>query len=137
MSERATLLNSISEEEQWQVTAYLIAISPQLQRAKQQASKQKQEAAQCLECLKAMQPDLGAPFDRVRAQQLVQKKCTECHGLENIENSPPDSMAGSKALVARMVGEGFTANDDEIKLIVRYLTEKYATRKPKQNPVQP
>ena len=133
MSERAALFNPISEEEQWQVTAYLIAVSPQIQRAKQQANKQKQDAALCLNCLKNIRPDPGAPFDRVRARQLVQKKCTECHSLEKIDNSPPGSLAGSKALVARMVDEGFTASDEEIKLIVRFLTEKYA----KQKPVQP
>ena len=39
MANRADIFNPITQEEQWQVTAYLIAISPDLQRSAEQKSK--------------------------------------------------------------------------------------------------
>ena len=40
MADRTTLVDPLDEEEQWQVTAYLVALSPQLQQSVQQLREQ-------------------------------------------------------------------------------------------------
>lgn len=114
----------IRTDEEWTTTAWLIAISPHLQRARREEKKQEATVALSRENLQSVDLKEDAQFDRTRAEALVKTKCTQCHGLEEIENSPPRSLADAKVLVSRMIDEGFTAPDDEIRLIVQFLADK-------------
>jgi len=128
MGERSHSVKPITETEEWQVTAYLIAVSPHLQAARQKQKKRENDAQRCRNCLDKINPvDVGR-IDEVRAAQLVRTKCAQCHGLENLERTPPRSFDDAKRLVGRMIEEGFTATDEEIRLIVLYLAEKYGRR---------
>jgi mono/diheme cytochrome c family protein len=69
-----------------------------------------------------------AAYDAVRAKQIFDTKCSECHALELVEKKPPGSEDAARALVARMVDEGLVAKEDELAQIARHLIETYATK---------
>lgn len=128
MADRTTLFNPLDEAEQWQVTAYLVAISPQLQqsaqqmRAEEESRQQSQQAAQAITKEKAQL----AALDPTRAKQLFERKCSECHRLEVLDTASITSQNDAQDLVARMVEEGLTATEEELGQIVQYLTTAYA-----------
>ena len=140
MAERSSFLSPISEDEEWHVTAYLIAISPELQRSVRERRVQQQqgeESARAVEHLAeqaaAEAAALGAPdqapaeeYDEQRARGLYESRCSLCHSLENVENAPPGSEEETRAVVARMVGYGLSGTEEELSLIIRYVTETYA-----------
>jgi len=126
MAKRSLSVDPITATEEWQVTAYLIAVSPRLQSARENQKEQQDDAQRCRNCLDRIHSDDLERFDRDKAAQLVQQKCTQCHGLDRLESAPPGSFEESKQLIGRMIDEGFTASEDEIRLIVFHLTRKYA-----------
>ncbi len=128
MADRTTTLNPIEPDEQWQVTAYLVAISPQLQKSARQlsdAGDRRDAARQAAQATGENQAEPAA-YDSVSAQQLFQAKCAQCHDAALVAAAPPASEQEARDLVTRMVEEGLEATGEEIAQIVRYLTESYA-----------
>ncbi|MGI6420002.1 MAG: FAD-dependent oxidoreductase [Thermoguttaceae bacterium] len=128
MADRTTLLDPLDEEKQWQVTAYLVALSPQLQQSAQQMRRQEERRAETKQAAATMAGGGVEPaaYDAAEAKRLFETRCSECHKLTLVESNPPDSADAARGLVVRMVDEGLTASEDELALIVRYLTETYA-----------
>lgn len=129
MASRSTILNPISDTEQWQVTAYLIAISPTLQRTlrqkrdlDQQTAASQQAARMAVGKMQAMADD----FNVEAARELFQTRCSQCHSPVLVEGKPPGSMDEALQLVTRMVRNGLRGTDEELATIVRYLTVTYA-----------
>jgi len=128
MAERTTLANALGEQEQRQVTAYLVAISPQLQRSAQEMRDEEEKGNKAKAAMQAV-TDEGAPaaaFDLERARGLFQMKCSKCHSPKFVEASPPTSPDEARELVARMVEQGLTGSEDELAQIVRYLIVTHA-----------
>jgi len=130
MAGRSVILNPISEPEELAVTAYLIAISPQLQRAVKQQRAQTLIAEQTRDTAAritgvasaATRPrSAAAPSDLARARRVYQSKCVQCHSLGAVEAAPPVSEQQARTLVARMVQNGLTASEEELDLLVRNL----------------
>jgi len=112
------------------VTAYLVALSPQLQQSAQRLREQAQRrdgARQAAESLAAKPAD-AAPHDAAQAKQLFETKCSECHATDEVDKEPPASEDAARDLVKRMVEEGLTADEKELAQIVRYLTETYVKK---------
>jgi rubredoxin/mono/diheme cytochrome c family protein len=129
MADRTTVWNPIGNREQWQVTAYLIAMSPRLQRSTQQlrdAQQRRSEAQKAATTVAAAGPAESSPYDPAAAKRLFETKCSQCHPTSLIGDAPPNSNSAARQLVTRMVGEGLEATDQELSQIVRYLTEVYA-----------
>ena len=133
MANRSTILNPISDTEQWQVTAYLIAISPTLQRTLRMKRDLDQKAAESQQAVmsvgKAMQEEgmsMTGDFDVDAARELFQTRCSQCHSPVLVEGKPPASGDAALQLVTRMVRNGLQATDMELATIVRYLTVTYA-----------
>lgn len=130
MADRSTLLSPITEEQQWQVTAYLIAISPELQRSARERRAQQQEAEQsqaaATEAMAATDEG-GTPreFDADQAKQLYDTQCSLCHPVAVVEAAPPRTEDEVKTLVARMVSNGMSASEGELELIVEYLKRTF------------
>ena len=127
MARRSTVLNVISEQEQWQVTAYLVAISPTLQRtARMQRQKKLQEAESQTAMQKAtarlqIPAATTLPFDLAAAQKLFLSRCSQCHSPLQVESAPPRSTKAVTQLISRMVRNGLRASNEELAQIVRYL----------------
>ncbi len=123
MAERS-VFTPISEQEQWFVAAYLIAISPELQQGvKNKLVTQAQEGA----TIDAATLEVGAtkPFDLSVTQKVFESTCSQCHGLNNVDKTPPKSARQAGGLVARMVSNGLHAPQDDLEQIVFYLTKTY------------
>lgn len=94
MAERSVFI-PISNDEQWRVGTYLIAISPDLQKGFKEKKQQENEAAKSKQAIAAVSKpavDIGLKeFDVNVAKQTFEATCTQCHGLKNVEKSPPGS----------------------------------------------
>ncbi len=129
MAERA-VFNPISDEEQWRVATYLIAISPELQKTFKEKRTQdivatKSKAA--VEGLNLSSLNIeGKTFDLDASRRTFEATCTQCHKLSNVEKSPPSSPQDVRDLVARMVDNGLEAPEEDLQQIVFYLTRTYA-----------
>lgn len=129
MAERA-VFDPISDTEQWHAAAYLVAISPDLQKAMQ--LKRQQQLTQISPDVVKTPPlrvKAGAaarePFDLAQAKAVFESTCNGCHSLTNVENSPPNSEAEARELVARMVENGLNAEQRRLQQIVFYLAKTY------------
>jgi mono/diheme cytochrome c family protein len=128
MADRAELLKPLSEDEQWKVTAYLVALSPQLQLSARQlrdAQDRRDEAKQAAAAVTNQSAEEAA-YDPAAAQALFEAKCSQCHKTKLVSTFTLKSEDDSRELVGRMVDEGLEASEAELTLIVRYLTETHA-----------
>lgn len=126
MAERSTVLNPITETDVNLVTAYLIAITPTLQRTAQLKREQSLRADSSMQAVQdAMHSDPEMAYEASAAQRLFETKCSQCHSPTFVETSPPDSDEAAAALVGRMVTNGLFATETELAWIIRYITETY------------
>ena len=136
MAERSALAEPITENEQWYVTAYLVAISPELQKSvmtKRQEDIQVQQAKAAVQLVStAIQTEvtsveeIGKGFDLAATKEVFEATCSQCHSLGNVEKSPPVSEEDAANLVDRMIDNGLKVTDEEFEQIVFYLTKTYA-----------
>jgi cytochrome c553 len=128
MANRSTILNPITEDDQWFVTAYLIAVSPTLQQTLKERRKMETRA---IESQTNMQSAMNlseiedADYEHAAAEKLFKQKCSQCHDHRQVEQAPPATKADVLALVQRMVGNGLAASEAELGAIIRYLTVTY------------
>ena len=137
MADRSTILNPITEEEQWRVTAYLVAISPtlqqtaKLQREQQLGNIEAQQVAQGAgEIVDDEARAASIPYDPEAARSLFETRCSQCHSPVMVETNPPGSDEEAKALVMRMVRNGLSSTEEELVQIIRYLRETYVEQGP-------
>jgi mono/diheme cytochrome c family protein len=130
MAARTSLSNPLTEAQQWRVTAYLVALSPQLQQSVRELREEQERREEAKQAAAEMTTGGEQPsaYDRVAAKRLFETKCSECHETTLVEQVPPDSEAAAQDLVTRMVEEGLTATEEELSQIVRYLVETYVER---------
>jgi mono/diheme cytochrome c family protein len=131
MAERSLLWNPINETDQWAVSTYLIAITPDLQRsAKQKRSGEvsRQQVQEAMETTAATLTSTGStaelpPVDPVDAQQTFEATCSQCHEASDIEFAPPESEEDARSLVTRMVVEnGLEETEENLEKVIYYLT---------------
>jgi hypothetical protein len=129
MAERA-VFEPISEVEQWHVAAYLVAISPDLQKAVA-AKRQMESQATPSALIRKPPPRLKASpapqaaFDLATAKASFESTCNGCHPLSNVDSAPPASETEARALVARMVDNGLSKDEQTLQQIVTYLARTY------------
>lgn len=133
MANRSTILNPVSEDDQLQVTAYLIAISPTLQNTmvtqRRQASKVSTMQQSSLDEAKSMmgkdEPADATEIALEDAKVTFENRCSQCHAPTQIENAPPANRDAANQLVQRMIGHGLVVESDELKQIVEYISVTY------------
>ncbi len=128
MADRTTSLAPLKENEQWQVTTYLIAISPQLQKSSQKLRAEMSQERRNKDAADAavQSADTGSDdFSLQQAKSLFEVKCSECHEANLVESTPPTSAEEAKTLVRRMVDEGMTGTEPELSMLIEYLKRTY------------
>ena len=150
----------ITQEDQWTVSAYLIAITPELQVSAKEQRKQRMRASQAQNALAVLtNPDEVADeaivnpdevivnpdevivnpdeveeigetpaedaYDPEAARELFEITCSLCHELSDVDNVPPTSEEETTELIARMIDNGLFLEEEDIKIIARYLNETY------------
>ncbi len=138
MASRSTILNPITEDDQWYVTAYLVAVSPTLQETlkmrRKMEIKQVESQDSMNSAIKMSETD-DYEYEPVAAKKLFEQTCSQCHNHTQVEQAPPESKAAAIALVQRMVGNGLTANDEDLNTIIHYLTLTYVDESAQQQHV--
>jgi mono/diheme cytochrome c family protein len=130
MAERS-VFDPISETEQWYATAYLVAISPDLQKSVQLKRQQErvQGGATTVKTPAVPARIPAAPprtiADLAKAKTVFESTCNGCHSLNTVEQAPPASEAAARDLVVRMVDNGLGADQAALDQIVAYLTQTY------------
>jgi len=135
MAEKPTLSAPIPREDQWHVSAYLIAITPDLQRSLKEKQRSLREKRNAMAAPTPVAPPLtgserapnGSPpgADRQIAETTFRQVCSQCHALSEVDNAPPKTAADVTALLARMVKNGMRADPHQTTLIRDYLISKY------------
>ena len=150
----------ITLENQWTVSAYLIAITPELQISAKEQRKQRMQVSQAQNALAVLtnpdevvgevvvnpdevivnpdevilNPDEVEETDQVAvedaydpeaAKELFEITCSLCHDLSDVDNVPPTSEEETTELIARMIDNGLFLEEEDIKIIARYLNETY------------
>jgi mono/diheme cytochrome c family protein len=140
MAERS-VFDPISDKEQWYAAAYLVAISPDLQRSvqlkRQQERAQVPSGAVAKPAVRTTTPPLPREaFDLAKAKAVFESTCNGCHSLSNVEQAPPTSEAAARDLVARMVDNGLSADPARLEQIVGYLARTYGRAQSDAGPRQ-
>ncbi len=147
MAGLSTTLAPIDEVEEWQVTAYLIAISPDLvetAKRKQKETKAANKTKQALQSAIAQTSDKSAPtadkvdggesveliapqnYNAAVARSLYEKKCSLCHGLEDVENYDFVDFADAEDVLTRMtIKPGFDASEKELAFMLHLLKTEF------------
>ena len=113
------------------VTAYLVAISPNLQEAvKGKRADERKKAERAAEAQLATDKQVAAkddePYDKEVAKSLYEDQCTQCHELEDTIDHGPDTLEGWTKVVQQMiVEEEAEITDEQASLIIRYLADTY------------
>lgn len=149
MGEKPALFAPLTEEEQHQVTAYLIAISPDLQRSvkrkRDEELARQQALATAMPAIAPAEPDPAtapapgpalAPgatpvIDRAKAKAVYEDVCAQCHDLTDVDAAPPTTADEARELVSRMITENeaeMTA--EEIELTTFWLIEVFVRKAP-------
>jgi mono/diheme cytochrome c family protein len=134
MGERSNVLQAITREDQWYATAYLIAITPELQQGVERKRRQDQSQARAAQAVATAAVATTGPsgatqprsFDLAQAKSVFQATCVQCHALSKVENNPPGNDKEVKELVERMVGNGLKAPENDLAQVIFYLTASYA-----------
>ena len=134
MADRSiTAMFPIADHEQWEVTAYLVAISPTLQstlrdkRMMDNNNAMAQRAAATTAKIFMAEGIDTSSFDSAAAKEVFETTCSQCHPWEQVEWIPPESKMATVELVQRMVRNGLVASDDQLADIVRYVSLTYVT----------
>jgi mono/diheme cytochrome c family protein len=110
------------------VTSYLVAITPEIQESAKQRREQTREANARNDAMVAAVHDaplVAAPVDEAEAGALFQKKCIDCHEIDEVEKHGGDDAAGWRSVVAAMVEEGTELTDEQADLLTRFLAMRY------------
>lgn len=134
MGEKPALFSPMRERDLLAATAYLIAITPDLQRSAKLGALSSSASVSRCSCSAARRSSLDggvatappAPEpDPKRAKAVYQRRCSGCHELSEVAQNPPRSRAAVKTLVRRMVDNGLEASRSELALITWWLEREY------------
>ena len=132
MAEKPNLGPKIEEREVHTVTAYLVAISPDLQESvsikRRESRDRKAAAAKAVAAAvePVPTPAEGKPEPTVDVKELVENRCTECHEMTDVEEHGGDDKEGWAKVVQQMIeDEEAELTPEEATLIVDYLAKEY------------
>jgi cytochrome c551/c552 len=126
MVNRASIVSGFSDKEKWQITAYLIAITPTLQNSVMEQRKQLSASADSAAAIKkvsAMVRESSDGFDVAAAGEVFNSKCSLCHSQDLALQRTFASTDEVSQLVTRMVANGLAATETELEQVVRYLQD--------------
>jgi len=131
MAEKPNLGPPMTHEDIPAVTAYLVAISPDLQKTlKDKRAEKRQKAERDVNVGVVVDKDKTAKpeqaYDKAAAKELYEDQCTQCHELDDIEEHGADTLEGWSEVVRQMiVEEEAEITEEQAALIIRHLFDTY------------
>jgi len=98
MANRSTILNPITQDDQWFVVAYLVAVSPTLQETLKQRRRLEmdvRESQTSMESAEIRVETEDSEYDHSSAEELFKQTCSQCHSYTQVEQAPPRDENGS------------------------------------------
>lgn len=136
MAKKPTLFDPIDEQEQWKVTAYLVAISDALQESaniKKEVEQQHDEKKKEMMQVVSKAPATEAPaYDEVKVAKLYNEECTQCHELNkpNVVKGLAEIKTSTDVdkLIQRMIENDMELDPEPLKQVKWYLNKKYVKK---------
>lgn len=122
------------------VTAYLAAITPELQRSTKKKRARARAAAKQADALIDIVhsgEDSAEKIDPSVGDKLLDQHCTGCHELDEVVAHGGDDFAGWRSVVAAMVEEGAEYGEQDAMTMSAYLAQKYPPTKDTAPPMPP
>jgi mono/diheme cytochrome c family protein len=125
----------MTDDELYVVTAYLIAISGDLQRSVKERRKGEDQKRAAVADVKdeaksaALEGQAGAlpAFDEAAALKTYDTLCAQCHDLADVEAKPPRTAEEVKNLILRMIAEnGMEAPKEDLDLVYLHMVKRFA-----------
>ena len=114
------------------VTAYLAAITPEIQKSTKERRKQERIGEKNTDAMVDLAHGAdavgSAKIDPAKGEALLEENCTACHELDENDNHGPDDIAGWRGVVASMVEEGAELDDQTATDIATFLAQKYPAK---------
>ena len=141
MASKPSFAEPLTERDLHVVTAYLIAISGDLQRSVKERrieeNRRKVAVTEVKQEMKAavVSVDRGTdngtgdlpPFDDAVATKTYETLCAQCHELADIEAKPPATSEDVKNVIIRMLAEnGMEASKEQLDLVYLHMVKKFA-----------
>ena len=141
MSDKPALFDPISERQMYEVTAYLIAITPDLQKSSKQKYQQQVAREAMLTEASAVIAAPVAPVaneptpkpvavDLALAKKTYEDVCSQCHDLDEVAKAPPRTMQASRDMIQRMIKDNeadLTAQ--QLELVAAWLDAEFVTKR--------
>ncbi len=121
----------ITTDEEWRVSTYLIAITPDIknavkqQRVEQMRTDESKAAAEIAASVMTDETDIvtADTYNAVKAKALFEEKCSQCHPYQDVMEYPPTSKEETTEVINRMIDIGLYLEEKEFELIARYINE--------------
>lgn len=142
MASKPSFAEPLTDEELHVVTAYLIAISGELQRSVKERKAKEEKRAEAVADIKVEARSQAAaaagngggsggsdlpPFDAAAAAKTYETLCAQCHDLKDIEARPPKDSEEIKNVIIRMIAvNGLEAKKEELDLVYLHMVTKFA-----------
>jgi mono/diheme cytochrome c family protein len=136
MALKPAFAEPISEMEQWQSSAYLIAISRELQRSARERRQEKVDKQNSQQAMADAAPTADTaqpaaptgPIDEKKAQETYESVCAQCHELSEVDKAPPRNAEEVAAVIKRMIDDNdLKAEKSELEMIEWYMNKKFAS----------
>lgn len=119
------------------VTAYLVAITPDIQQSRKRKveleRKHEKVQEQAREALAKAPEDAGEEagedsgksivVDEAKAKGILDHRCTDCHDLDEVENYGGGNVTEWASVITNMVDEGAEITDEEATQLAAYLAK--------------
>ena len=135
MVKKPTIGDRLLPHELPAVTAYLVAITPEIQesqRLKNQGAREQAERVASLRDPPASPAEPATPaFDEAAGIELLRSLCTDCHEMDQIDDHGKDDADGWSAIVTAMVEEQEAElSEEDARRVIQFLStsEKYSKR---------
>jgi len=125
MADKPALFAPITEREQQFVSAYLIAITPDLQKSVKSQLQQAQAQQQTQRATEQGRTKSESEVAPALARATFSKLCSQCHATSEVDKSPPRTAPDVLSLLQRMNEHGMQATPVEIGSVRAYLTTTY------------
>jgi mono/diheme cytochrome c family protein len=152
MGDKPALFTRLTDQDLDRVTAYLIAITPDLQKSRRQRRGEelaRGEAMKQADALLAASAAMAAPpapgttppeatpppapmpvIDLMRAKATYTETCSQCHDLAEIDAAPPMSPVEAHDIIRRMIAENEAElSAEEIEQCHAYMVAHFVDRK--------
>jgi mono/diheme cytochrome c family protein len=129
--------NPLTDDEVPYVTAYLVAITPDIQASRKRKVEQERTREQVEQKTVAAMAMPATPataaagaeslvVDQAKGKAILDSRCMDCHELDEIESFGGADIAGWSKVITDMVEEGAEITEEEARTLAPYLASIYA-----------